>query len=574
MTMRAWTHDWTTAGRRASLERGIEGAAGLALAVALVAALTGSGIRFGPWTLPVREVWRPCLLAGVLVGWRALMLRRAGEGGGAAPGESSASDAAFSVVCSCGIATGVLLWANHQIRFCGGSDSYGYVSAAHALVKGQLILPQPIVQWLPFPGALPVATPLGWAPAPSGNAIVPGYPLGLSIAMAIFILVAGPGAEFYVPFAAGIGLLFVTYRLTARLTDWRIAAVATLLVAFNPVVMNMVTQPMSDVPAAFCYLLAVYVLLVEPRHLPAAGLAAGLCIWTRPIMVVTLPALLWLLPRTRDAWLRFAAGLAPVAALIAGAQWHLYGGPLKTGYGAPPGLFRVSMVALNAPTYARWITIVHSPLVFLAVALGVWRAPRRLVMASALGFVLGILPFLFTGPYFDDFGLIRYILPVLIPCLLVAVIGVGDMMTRYLSRSAAVAALSVFAIAAASYSYRVVASEGMFHGVTQESRYAAVGDWIRDHTPLQSVVLAEIHSGSLRFYADRTTIRFALLPQDELAATVRALAGRGIACFAAIDGEEEERLFRQRFSREFANVTMDPIGGVRGTIFYRLETKG
>jgi len=556
------------------VKRGLEGAAGLALAVALVATITGSGIRIGPWTLPVREVWRPIVLAAALLGCRALLVRRAAKRSAAVQGESSTTDAAFSVVCWCAAATAVLLWANFQIRFCGGSDSYGYVSAAHALVSGQAILPQPIVQWLPFPDALPVATPLGWSPAPSGNAIVPGYPLGLSVAMALFMLVAGPGAEFYVPLAAGICLLVLTYRLTRRLTDWRIAAVAALVVAFNPVVTNMVIQPMSDVPAAFCYLLAVYVLLAAPRYLPVAGFAAGLCVWTRPTMIVMLPVLLWLLPRTRQAWLRFAAGLVPVGAVIAGMQWHLYGGPLKTGYGAPPGLFRVSMVAYNAPTYAKWIAIVHSPLVFVAYALGVWRAPRRLVAASAAGFVLGILPYLFKAPYFDDFGLIRYILPALIPCLLVAVIGVGDLMTRYLSRTVAAAALSVFAIASASYSYRVVATEGTFQAVTQESRYAAVGDWVRDHTPPQAVVLSEIHSGSLRFYAHRTTLRFAALPQDELAATVRALAGRGIACFAAIDGQEEERLFRQRFSRELANVSLDPVVGVRGTIIYRLQTKG
>jgi hypothetical protein len=556
------------------VKRGLEGAAGLALAVALVATITGSGIRIGPWTLPVREVWRPCLLAAALLGCRTLLVQRAAKRSDAAQGASSTTDAAFAVVCWCGIATAVLLWTAYQVRFCGGSDSYGYVSAAHALVNGQVILPQPIVAWLPFPDALPAATPLGWAPAPSGNAIVPGYPLGLSVVMAIFMLVAGPGAEFYVPLAAGIGLLVLTYRLTTRLTDWRIAAVAALVVAFNPIVMNMVIQPMSDVPAAFCYLLALYLLIAEPRLLPVAGLAAGLAVWTRPTMIVMLPVLLWLLPRTRNAWLRFAAGVLPVGAVVAGMQWHLYGGPFKTGYGAPPGLFRVSMVAQNLPVYAKWIAIVHSPFVFVAYALGAWRAPGRLVVASAAGFVLGILPFLFKAPYFDDFEVIRYILPALIPCVLVAVIGVGDLMTSRLSRTVATAALTVLAIASASYSYRVVAAEGTFRALAQESRYAAVGDWVRDHTPPQSVVLSEIHSGSLRFYARRTTLRFAALPQDELTATLRALAGRGIACFAALDGEEEDRLFRQRFSREFANVALDPVGRVRGAIIYRLQTKG
>lgn len=101
------------------------------------------------------------------------------------------------------------------------------------------------------------------------------------------------------------------------------------------------------------------------------------------------------------------------------------------------------MLARNGPTYAKWIAILHSPFVFVAFALGVWRGPHRLVVASAAGFVLGILLYLFKAPFFDDFGLIRYILPALIPCLLVAVIGVGDLLTRRLSRVAASAVLFV-----------------------------------------------------------------------------------------------------------------------------------
>ena len=59
-----------------TIERVLEIAAGLSLAVALVASLTGNGIRIGSWLLPVRELWRPIVLGGVLVGCRALIERR------------------------------------------------------------------------------------------------------------------------------------------------------------------------------------------------------------------------------------------------------------------------------------------------------------------------------------------------------------------------------------------------------------------------------------------------------------------------------------------------------------------
>jgi hypothetical protein len=231
------------------------------------------------------------------------------------------------------------------------------------------------------------------------------------------------------------------------------------------------------------------------------------------------------------------------------------------------------MAARNAPTYAKWIAVVHTPFVFVAFAAGVWRGPRRLAVVAVAGLVLGILPYLFKGPYFDDFGLIRYILPALVPCVLVAVIGVGDPITRYLSRPFAAVALLLAAVAVSFNSYRVTTAEGIFRGVVQESKYAAVGDWVRDHTPLHSVVMAEGHSGSVRFYAHRTTLRSDVLPPDELAATVREMTRRGIACFAALDGEEEERPFRARFARDLDQISRDPIGRVRGTIIYRLQPK-
>ena len=572
MTITALMRSWTTGRRRVWLERCIDCAAGLALAAALVVTLTGGSVRAGPWLLPVREPWRPAVVAAVLVACRLLMVRLGAAGTGAAHREGPVSDAAIGMLCWCGVATGVLLWTHYQIRFCGGSDSLGYVSAAHAMLNGQLIQQQPIIRWLPFPDALSVATPLGWAPGPSGTAIVPGYPLGLPFVMALFLSAAGPGAEFYVALAAGIALLALSYLLIARLADWRIAAAAAVVIAFNPAVTNMAIQPMSDVPAACWYLLALYVLLAAPAYAAVAGLAAGMAIWTRPSMIFMLPVLLWLIPRSRRGWLMFTAGLAPVGATIVGLQWYLYGSPLRTAYGAPPGLFRLSMVALNVPAYAKWISIIHSPLVFLAFAAGLWRGPRRLVAASAAGLVLGILPYLFKAPYFDDFGLIRYILPALIPCLLVALVGAGDLITRSLPRSAAAAALLVLAAASAAYSYRVASREGAFSGMIRESRYAAVGEWARDHTPPPSVLLADVHSGSLRFYGQRTTLRSDLLPKGALAATVRSLARQGVSCFAALDGEEEEQRFRERFSREFGEVSLDPIARVRDTTIYRLET--
>jgi hypothetical protein len=569
LLQRGLTVEW----RRLVLERGLELAAGVALAVGLVAVQTGGGIRIGSWVLPVREFWRPLAGASVLLILRALVARRSSPTANAVRAARTWMDAAAVVGFTCGIVTAVLLWSHYEIKYCGGADSFGYVSAAHAIVQRDLIQPQPIARWLPFPGALEAATPAGWAPAPSGDAIVPGYPLGFPLAMAALIELAGPEAAFQVPLLAGIGILIITWRLTRQLADATTAAAATLVVAFNPELMNMVIMPMSDVPASFWYLLAVYGVLAVPARLPLAGVAFGLAIWTRPALLVTLPALVIVMPRARHAFIRFAAGLAPVLAVIGAVQWWLYGNPMRTGYGGAAGLFSMANAIRNVVTYAKWIVVIHSPLFIVAFAAGVWRAPRRLVRVAVAGFAIGVVPYLFKLAYYDDFDLLRYLLPILIPCLVVATIGVTSVLRRYLARPAFVAVVLAAATVVAGASYRLVAEQATFHLIQQESAYAAVGAWFHEHTPPDSVILAVLHAGSLRFYGHRTTLRSDLIPAGSLAATVNEISRRGIGCFAAVDGAAEDRDLRRHFGRELDRIVSEPIARVRNVMIYRLRPR-
>ena len=96
---------------------------------------------------------------------------------------------------------GVGYWLLYLVPYCGGSDSYGYVSASRALLDGTLVIQQPIASWLPIPGAIEVATPAGWVPAADGSGIVPAYPLGLPALMALATGVAGPIGPYGVAFS-------------------------------------------------------------------------------------------------------------------------------------------------------------------------------------------------------------------------------------------------------------------------------------------------------------------------------------------------------------------------------------
>src|SRR5688500_5541653 len=98
-----------------------------------------------------------------------------------------------------GIAS-VPLWLTRVVLLTtiGGADSYGYVSASELIARGSLTADAPIAGWLSAANRMAIAAPLGWAPSPDGSGIVPTYPLGLPMLMALFSAIGGPQAVFFV----------------------------------------------------------------------------------------------------------------------------------------------------------------------------------------------------------------------------------------------------------------------------------------------------------------------------------------------------------------------------------------
>jgi hypothetical protein len=566
------TPDIRSAPIRARVAAWLAAGAGVALAVALVPAITGAHrVTLGSWALPVREIWRPLAAAALLLGVRAVIAGRGRAaietGGPARPGLGALS----TVVLAGGVASAVFLWFHLHVPFCGGLDSYGYVSAAHAIAAANLVQPQAMLDWLPFERAIDAATPLAWVAAPSGLAIVPAYPLGFPVVMAAAILLAGPGAAFYVPLLAAAGIVALAFVAARRAAGPLAGAAAAIVVAWNPVLVNMAVQPMSDVPAAFWYLLAVTCLL-GPRTRPAfAGLAFGMSVWTRPLVLALAPALIILLPRRRRAVVEFVAGGVPVALAMAGMQWLMYGSPFRTGYGGTDGLFTTANVGRHLFAYARWTFALHGPIFAAAFAAGLWRAPRRLALSAVVGLATGTIPYLFNLQYFDDWDLVRYILPALVPCVIVAVLGAVSVVQQWLPKRAAVIGVLILSAAAAAGSFRVLAGKSTWQLYRQESRYQAVAEWFVQRTPENAVVFADLHSGSLRFYAGRSTLRWVRMPPGSLAATVDAARKRGLPCYAVFDDEREARSFGQQAAGESPALRLDAEASVRLATIHRVS---
>ena len=101
-----------------------------------------------------------------------------------------------------------------------------------------------------------------------------------------------------------------------------------------------------------------------------------------------------------------------------------------------------------------------------------------------------------------------------------------------------------------------------------EARYPLAGEWINVNTPPASVVMANQHSGSLRWYGKRQTIRWDFIEPEQLVTTVRDLQSHGATVYVALEGDEVA-MFDQRFADVIDQLQVDHVGRVRNVNFRR-----
>ena len=209
-----------------------------------------------------------------------------------------------------------LRWGTFAV---GGSDSYCYVHQAERWASLRLQLPEPLALEAPWPDAALAFAPAGHVPSQTvPGAIVPICPSGLSIAMAPLLALGGPRAIFLVVPIFGALFIWSTFTAGARFGP-RVGLAAAVIAACSPAFLYQLVQPMSDVPAAALWMLAVAsVTGTKPRAPIVAGLASGAAILMRPNLVpLAIPIGLFLLLRPERSWgdrLRGAAGYAAAAA--------------------------------------------------------------------------------------------------------------------------------------------------------------------------------------------------------------------------------------------------------------------
>jgi hypothetical protein len=455
-----------------------------------------------------------------------------------------------AAVCTLSIALGS--------HVASGSDSYGYVSQARLLRHGTLRQPEPLARTAYWPDAAESLAPLGYRPAANGFGNVPTYPPGLPLLMAAAALLAGPCAVYVVVPLASALLVVLTYRLARRVADPVVAIGATILVATSPVFVFMSLWPMTDVPVATCWLAAVLcaasserrgrpvptallttmAILIRPNLAPLAAVPIGVSLWSASAAgrhtMMRAAALL-------------AAALAPAILAILVLNATLYGSPFESGYGAVSGLYAVGRVGRNAALHVQWLRRSQG-LYLLAVIPGLVLHLRRGL--SDLLVWGGIFAILLWGAYlpyhtFSEWWYLRFLLPAFPILFVLAVDGVAAL-AAFGGDRLRFAAVAIFVAAASAHAIQFALASGVFAVGAEEQRHVEVAEFVATALPPNAVFFAGQHSGSIRHYSGRETIRYDRMPAGALDPAVRSLTWQHLHPYAVLD-RLEEPIFRAQF---------------------------
>jgi hypothetical protein len=381
---------------------------------------------------------------------------------------------------------------------------------------------------------------------------------------------------------------------------------AAVLVAVDPLMVDYGMQPMSDVPAA-CWLVAAVWLMVDRRSSivdrPSsvvhrrrwtmddgrwtsilAGVCAGMAFLTRNAL---LPAAIAIgvvtFDRPLKESLRYAAALLAFVVLQMAINVMLYGNARTSGYGPTSYMFDLSgqRLAANAANFGKWLTFSHTFLIWPLWPAALWVLRRRrwawqisVVAAAAAA------PYLFYL-VFDDWESARFLLPTILLVLILSAVALGEAVAALSgsppSRNASgdrrgrtVIPIGVLAlaVACAAASHRFLWNEGVYRFRDVEAKYSLAGEWIDTHFPPRAIFLAGLHSGSIRYYGHRQTIRWDEIPPDQMSATLHNLELAGYEPYLALDVPSEPPLFDERFRQDSA-VRIEQIGRVRVVNVYR-----
>lgn len=459
-------------------------------------------------------------------------------------------------------------------RVAGGSDASGYLSEARSWGEGRLATPMPLAADAPWPNAIAAFAPLGYRPAPSGDAIVPIYPPGFPLLVAAATAVGGACAPFWVvPLCGGV-LVIATFAIGRRLgSDW-IGVIGAWLLVTSPNFVCMLLNPMSDVPAAAFWAVATYgIVRATTPWMLASGISAGVAILVRPnlapLALVLLAWRLWSDRRDRRRAIRSAAAFLPglmlAGATLAAVDAIEYGSPLATSYGDTSDWFSLANISVNVRQWLVWIAETQTPLIFVGWAALYVRA-RRLWpdgearrVASLLGWTAAAVVGIYISyKPFDAWWFLRFLLPAW-PAL---ALGTGAVVWIALARVPGVLKFAIVCGLLALGGWTIAAADdrGVFAARDSERRYPAAAALVERSTAPGDVIISGLHSGSVRYYSGRLTLRYDQIDERSLDQAIAWLRDRGAHAYVLLDaGEQQEFAARFGGASTWAKLEQPPI---------------
>jgi hypothetical protein len=483
-------------------------------------------------------------------------------------GAGSRLAAGLAIVAA--LAVGALgIWKGSFVA--GDDDAFGYVSEADLIAHGSLRIEQQFVRTLPWPFADWSFAPPGYRPATIRGFIVPTYPAGVPLAMAVFQRLAGARAVFFVVPLLGAVCVWMTSALGASVHGRLTGMLAALLVAASPSFAFELMAPASDVAATALWTSAL-ALAVSGGQLAAlgAGAFAALAILTRPNLVPLAAVvglfLAWPVLRgsagRRRTMIRAAFFAVPAAGgclAVAAINQHLYGSPLRSGYEPLGALYALANVLPNLDRYPRWLMQTETPFICVGLLAPLFArrgSERRGAPPLAAGHVALLLAFsavvclsyLFYVPFGrDEWTFLRFLLPAYPALFILAVAVTIEIARRVIAdQRAATAAAAALCIALSGWMAHESIRRGALMARPVERRYADVGKYIEAMLPGNSVFIARLHAGSIRYYSGRLTLNYDRLERRWLDEAVKELSARGYHPFIALE-DGELAPFRERF---------------------------
>lgn len=449
------------------------------------------------------------------------------------------------------------------------TDPSGYISTSRLLLAGSLVRVEPLVKTFGWYGGAWNFSPLGYRPGVGEADIVPTYPLGLPVVMALMRAPFGEwGAYAAVPLLGG-ALVLGCFALGRRLHSSTAGLVAAALMATSPILLFFVVHPMSDVPATAWVVFALAAALGDRWYSAVgAGLCLGMAAATRPnlaplaLVVAALaagwPLRSWRRPRVMRVVL-VGVGLIPVLGPLMASNLWLYGSASATGYGGLDQYFSWSNIGQNVSDYFWRIVTGETPALWLTavtILMLAWRrraggpleSGRGLRASALVAGSVGALMLAVYLPYgiFPDWAYLRFLLP----ALATAFVFVGALTAEAAERIAPslrglalVVGMALVCTGHVLVAQRVQVFNLRFH----ESRYRSVGHYLKETLPPNPIVITFQESGSIRYYTGAPISRWDYMPGD-LDDSVSAFRQRGLYPILVVEDWERPNL-RARFPK-------------------------